>query len=349
MSRLFAISTKYLLLGPIPFLLFLVTADSAEINAHGTNQQTAVTLSVNDFPKTFKFNYAGDENWFVFYGVKNQIYDIQIPNRSVGKGINPLLELYNTQGELIRSHDTGYSGEGELLSRPTITENGYYFLRVRNLTKTFSPDARFAIQVFLPLAPNNLLVKGRIIDKCIQRGINEAIVESGSDATLSYKTGEYALSFPAGTYTLTVQSRGYAQQSQSVTLKNDDLEAYVVQNLNFELSPIAGCPAKQPLVDNTQIQQQASGIYNDKIGELRLKDVRFGDQPPISVTLQDQGNFIFKLIEINKLNEHPSINFPAFYDYDNSLVDVPSVFAFGMKFHITIKNIDTSANLFELR
>ena len=92
----------------------------------------ATLVTVNGDPKTYKFDYKGDEDWYKFYALKGNSYDLNIPDASVDQGINPAFELLNNQGEILLTFDLHFSGKGELYSWHDVPADGYYYLRVFN-------------------------------------------------------------------------------------------------------------------------------------------------------------------------------------------------------------------------
>jgi hypothetical protein len=177
---------------------------------------------------------------------------------------------------------------------------------------------------------------------------NVEVISSNNDSAFTAKTGEFSFVSPPGTYTLTTNLAGYNNQSQRVALEKVDVEDYVIKNIQFKLSPKSSCQNVAPIaVDLNQLKQSSVAEYDDKMGELMVKDVRIGGNQRIAAKLQVQANFRFKLVDVTfpKTKPHRS---PAFYDADTLLSDIPNVFAFGKVFRIKMKNIAGNNYLFQL-
>lgn len=346
------------LLNIIIALMYLPDISTAATTPHEPNNSLAdaTFVAVNATQKTYAFDYAGDEDWFEFYALKEYPYDIEIPDKSVGKGINPAIEIYNEQGVVeVGLFDFNFAGEGELLSWRNVPKDGLYYVRVTNQQKNFNVDNRYDLKVYLPLLPNNLSVKGKILNQCSQKAISRAAIQSSANVpVLSNKNGEFNLTFPNGTYTLTANVTGYEQQSQTVSLNEQDKEKYVDQSVTFALTPKGSCqPAQAPIPAIPDPQPtpivipkpEPVATFNEQTGELWIKDVRVADDR-ITAKLHLRGDKL-KLIETQPINAH-FYNAPAFYDFNTLLADVPSVSAYGKIWRIKMKNIAGNDYLFEL-
>lgn len=295
-------------------------------------------ILVNEPPQTHKFDYLGDEDWLVFYARKGTPYDIQIVSESVGQGVNPALELFNEAGEIeVGLFDFNFTGDGELLAWDA-PANGFYYIRVSNRETDFSADGHYAIKVFLPLAPQNGLVKGRVIDRCAQKGIAKALVMTHVDQTFSHSNGEYGIPLDPGTYAVSSYSQGYQEKTSSAVVAE-----VTVTPLEFELMPEVGC---SPNNDTThepgeleleRLKAQSVAVYDETSGLLTIKDVRVGNEI-LTASLQAQADFSFKLISTTSLN-NAVFNSPAFYDHDTLLADIPQVFAFDRLYSVRLKKI----------
>ena len=228
----------------------------AETTPHEPNNTPAdaVFLYVNSGAQTYKFDYSGDEDWFVFYAKKGVPYDIEIPTKSVGKGINPAIELYNNKGSVeVGLFDFNFSGEGELLSLHSLPKDGFYYLRITNLQKTFSIDGHYDLKVYQPFLFNNLVVKGRVIDQCTQQGLDNVAIDTAGDPGNVTRKGVFALNLQLGsTHSVTANLEGYTQQSKMVFSEKKDQNQELSTNtdLQFELTPTVGCQTPDPVPYN---------------------------------------------------------------------------------------------------
>jgi len=329
------------------FLLVLLGLTSSLVNAETSFESNntikeAKVIYVNEFAQSHKFEYAGDEDWLFFYAIKGNPYNIEIENDSVGRGANPVLAVYNEQGDIeIADFDFGFSGEGELLDfRPP--SDGFYFIRITNKNREFSVDSHYKIKVFLAFAPNDGQIRGFVFDQCTKLPIEKALVQVGINQLFTYTTGVFGLAPAPGDYTVAVGKAGYISESQSAQVAELDRI-----DLEFNLQPEVGCtPITPEPIDLEALKQQAVGEFDPDTGILSLKDVRVGADI-YSVTLQKDNDFNFQLTGSTLLAGGVH-NSPAFFDFETLLVDIPEVFAFDQIFKVQLKKI-TDDWLFSLK
>ncbi len=353
------------------FLLALPFMAFSDINYEPNNSlNSAKPITINDAAQAHKFDYAGDEDWFVFYAQENTPYDIEIESSSVGEGINPALTLYDEEGEIESPlFDFNFSGEGELLSWMA-PESGFYFIKVTNEEDQFDVDGHYNIKVFLPFAPQNGKIEGQVVDQCTQVGIAKAAVMTEVKQVFSHFRGvfigQYSLIVDPGTYTVNARAEGYQENSLTVEVKE-----LTVTPLNFQLIPNEGCSVpssiddeilgetpnedistsdieedRQDIISNENtpsaeelivLKEQSVGVFDEVSGLLTLKDVRIGNDV-ITATLQKQDDFSFKLVSTEDLTQGV-FNSPAFYNHDTLLADIPQVFAFNKLYAVKLKKI----------
>ncbi len=315
----------------MPISLSLASPPDIHFEPNNTPEE-AQPIMINDFAQQHYFDYQGDEDWFVFYALKGTPYDIQILDRSVGAGVNPALELYNANGELERPHDFGFSGEGELMSWHGPPKSDFYYLRVFNRANSFSADAGYQIKVFLPFAPQDGLVKGKVLDDCSQQGIYKANISvvNTTFPTLSHKDGSFGVALSPGQYDLITQKTDYISVTQTASVAEE-----TVSPRDFVLNPVTGCT--KPVDTPATNPDDAVGVYDSSSGLLTLRDVRVGDEI-ISAELQNVGDFQFQL-----LNTRPTTAgtwSPAYYDQQTLKVQIPKVFAFDTYYRLEMAGSD---------
>ncbi len=303
-----------------------------DVNFEPNNDaETAQPILINDRPQQHYFNYQGDEDWFVFYAQKGMPYDIQILNGSVGAGINPAFEIYNSKGELeIATFDFGFSGEGELFSWTTPPQSDFYYIRVFNQETSFSTDAGYQIKIFLPFAHQYGLVKGKVLDNCNQQGISKANISVNTNySILSHKDGSFGLELSPGEYELLVQGTNYTATTQTATVTE-----FTATPLDFILNPLSECsePVETPIAN----PDEAVAVYDTDTEMLTVRDVRVGDGI-MSAELKNIGNFQFQLI--STAETVPGTEAPAYYDSQTLKAQFPKVFAFDTYYRLELKNV----------
>ncbi len=314
---------------------FSVIAETVyEPNNTLDDAQSIFTTGLTQF---HAFDYAGDEDWLVFYAQKGTQYDIEIDN--AGQGINPAIELFNEKGEVeVGLFDFNFTGEGELLSWNS-SADGFYYIRVTNLETEFSPNSQYNIKVFLPIAPNNGGISGIVIDQCTQLGLGKIVLkaEGGQiDQVFSAKDGAFGFALNPGEYKVTTKSNGYQEQSKTITIPEEGANV----SLDFDILPEIGCattdPAPDPDPDKLEILKlQAVAVYDDSSRLLTIKDIRVGNDI-LAVTLEAQDDFSFILETVEYLTNSVSST-PAFYNLDSLSAEIPKVFAYEKLFSVQLR------------
>ncbi len=295
------------------------------------NAEEAKPIMANDWPQQHYFDYQGDEDWFVFYALKGTPYDIEILDGSVGAGINPAFEIYNSKGEREVTYDFGFSGEGELYAWGAPPQSDFYYIRVFNRATAFSTDAGYQIKVFLPFAPEDGLVKGKVLDNCNQQGIYKANISvvNTTYPTLSHKDGSFGVALSPGQYDLLTQSNNYTPSTQTATTAE-----FTVTPLDFILNPVTGCT--EPVETSPPNPDNAVAVYDENTEILTIRDVRVGEGI-ISAELKNIGDFQFQLMSTAETTAGTWA--PAYYDQNTFKAQLPKVFAFDTYYRLELKNV----------
>lgn len=322
------------------FLLFLpLIALAKEISYEPNNTlEDAVPIDVDWEIQEHKFDYAGDEDWLVFYAQKRTLYNIKID--SVAEEVNPALTLFDENDVIVGvKHDINFTGKFELLAWEAPTD-GFYYIRVSNEEPIFSANGHYTIEIFLPLEPIKGRVKGEVIDQCTQKKLGtvkisakDELVNTVNRFKLSHKNGGYSIPLLPGDYTITANFPGYQNTVLPITI-----EEAKSTPLQIELQPEGGCSIIiDPRPDLEILRQQAVGIFDEQSGLLTLKEVQVGNQI-YTASLQKQADFSFKLTSVTLTNFTVLLN-PAFYNPESSLLDIPKVFAFDQLYEVQLKQI----------
>ncbi len=307
-----------------------MAAKSLEIEPNSTLKDAQIIL-VDSAGINAKFDYLGDEDWFVFYGFEGRIYNIVIPDKSIAKAANPAITIFNAQGEeTLAKFDFNFAGAGETIEfRPT--RSGLYYLKITNEVRKFNSASTYTLTVFEPFASLNY-VNGLVLDQCTGKGVNSALVLSSSgEQVLTTKKGEFGVTVLPGSYTFTASQDGYVEQKltfSELRLIDEPIEI----PLEFKLMPRAGC-GSQP-APKAPTPEQVVSEFDATTGILLVKDIRIGDQG-LEAVLQIQADGNFKLLKVTPLAQK-LYSAPAYFDFTSSLANVPYVFFNGQVYSIQL-------------
>lgn len=330
-------------------MLTLLTAshvvNAAESYEPNNTLQDAHPILVNDREKVYSFEYGGDEDWFVFNAKKGTPYDIEFLKDSVGQNVDLAVQIFNVDGEEETGlFDFGFAGERELVSLPSLPNDGLYYIKVINKESQFGIDNHYALKVFIPFGPDNLLLKGAVTDSCTNNGIRNASVSvsliennvaSIYDEKPTFANGAYSFPLRPGSYSVTVNADGYKSQKQDFSRENIPIDEVVRTDLAFSMQPTNGCGSIPIQVANPA---DAVAIYNDQTGQLTINDVRIGGGQILAAELQGVGPGQFKLTRTTDLAKPVSL-IPAFFNFDTNLADIGRVYAFQQLYAVQLQNI----------
>ncbi|MDO9141884.1 MAG: hypothetical protein Q7U38_16310 [Methylobacter sp.] len=305
----------------------------------------ATPILVNDQPVFQILTSPTDKDWFEVYTEAGERYTVDIPAGSVGKSINPVLELYDEANNLIgNTVNSGGLGQGEQLQF-TASNTGLFWIRVTHQAslaratndeefKGEAIDYSYQIRVFLTDAPLQPLTKGRALDNCNQ-GVNRADVSALLNgaltrSTLTNKFGEFGLLLNPGDYDLNILAANYQQANQAVSVGQ---ESIALPEIKLTPTTNNACTS-----DNIARAQQAPVVYDDQTGQLIVKDIILDGSQVYYVELQNIGDFRFQLTRMLTLPGVIHSNPPA-YSSSTSLADLPKVFALDQDWKVQMKHI----------
>lgn len=300
----------------------------------------AVPILVNDVVQQQLLDSATDEDWFEFYVKKGVSYTIEIPGNSVGKSINPVLEVYDAAGNLFSgSINSGVFGQGE--STQGIPGNtGLFRIRVRNaapIARSASQDNGYQLRVYLTDSPQQGLVRGKVTNTCSHTGISQVEVaawlgDAVADAALTHKTGEFGLLLNPNDYNLKSSVTQFNDHSRLIRVTQEPDE-----EVQFDMTPLVSCDKYiPPSVDPVTLAQQAVAIFNEASGVLIVRDVVAGGLPYYAELLRvNDKSFSFLRAFAIPGTFHAQ---PATYDFNTLLADFPSYFASNKSYKLQLRN-----------
>ena len=303
--------------------------------------EQAIPILVSDEPQYHLLDNTGGEDWFEFYTVQGTNYSIEIPSDTTGSSINPVLTLFDEQGNQIEIVDNNPTGQGEILNW-TATATGLFRVRVSNQAakarnaQINALDYAYQIKVFLTDAPQQGLIKGFVLENCQQTGLAKAAVSawtgtSLSDSTFTHKTGEFGIPLNPGNYDVISQANNYQDGS-----KNTNVEQVKTSQIQIDQQPLTDCSQTTVTVDPVIQQQQAVSSYNNQTGLLVIKDVWAGGNAYYA-ELQNIGNFNFVLADAIQLPGTAHTQ-PADYSFGTQLLTLPTVSAQGKTYKVQMKS-----------
>ncbi len=303
----------------------------------------ATPILINDEPLFQLLSNVNDEDWFEVYAKTGQRYTATIPAASIGKLVNPVLELYDAAGNLLLTQ----LGQDRQITW-TATTSGLFRIRVTNQQpllrsapakkspavelKGEAVDYSYQIRVFLTDAPQQVLTKGRVLDNCGQ-SINEATVSALLsnvliDSTLTNKIGEFGLLLSPGNYDLKILAANFQEASRPVVVTQ-----VAAPLADIKLSPTAtNTCASNPV---TQAQQMTA-FYDDQLGLLIIKNVVVDNKAVYYVELKNIGDFHFQLTQLLAIPGVIHAN-PPTYNSSTLRADLPKVFALNNTWKVQLR------------
>ena len=303
--------------------------------------EQAIPILVSDEPQYHLLDNSGNEDWFEFYTIEGTNYTIEIPSDTTGSSINPVITLFDEQGNQLQTVDNNSTGQGEVLNW-TATATGLFRIRISNQlakarkAQTNALDYAYQIKVFLTDAPQQGLIKGFVKENCQGIGLAKAAVSawagtSLSDSTFTHKTGEFGIPLNPGNYDIISQANNYQDGS-----KNTNVEQVKTSQIQIDQLPMTDCSQTPVTVDPIIQQQQAVSSYDEKSGLLIIKDVWAGGNA-YYVELQDIGNYNFVLADAMPLAGTIHTQ-PADYSFGTQLLNLPTVSALGNTYKVQMKS-----------
>lgn len=120
-----------LLLNPVITLAF---PDLSEPN---DTREQATLVQIDDQTRVqYTLHSLTDEDWFKFYAWQGQQVGVKVD--PVGNDIDVAFELYDAEGKALlpKPQDTGLSGEKEILSRQSISTEGFFYIKITDVAKS---------------------------------------------------------------------------------------------------------------------------------------------------------------------------------------------------------------------
>ncbi|MEA3361280.1 MAG: hypothetical protein U9R17_18000, partial [Thermodesulfobacteriota bacterium] len=174
----------------------------------------ANVINLNGDPQNHNFHDTNDKDWVKFYGIAEEIYEIETSNP--GANCDVVIELYDTDGTTLLKGpwNWGIEGEDELMNW-RCTQDGIYYAMTRQYDPgVFGDNTEYDLKVFRPTAPFPGFITGAITNAYSGGSIGGTIIRTDNNASaLSLDDGAYLMVHPAGTFSLTARKPGYTSAS----------------------------------------------------------------------------------------------------------------------------------------
>jgi len=174
----------------------------------------ANVIDLNGDPQAHNFHDAGDKDWVKFYGIAEEIYEIEVTNP--GEHCDAVIELYDTDGTTLLKGPWDYYREGEdEFMDWRCTRDGIYYAMIKQYDPgVFGDDTGYDLKIFRPIAPFIGFIEGTITNASSGDSITGAVITTNDNASaLSFDDGAYLIIHPAGSFTVTADAPGYIPSS----------------------------------------------------------------------------------------------------------------------------------------
>ena len=194
-------------------------------------------------PQHRSLHSSNDADWVKFYGIKGEIYTIRTANP--GTNANHVPELYNSKGEIEKSHPAILCESGKN-DNPHISctmiwhcpENGIYYICVRPDSGASAQSAEYYLEIFTEKAVFPGWLKGIVTDAITGLPVsNVRIFTSIGSSSLSRPSGHYRIvQEPYENMKVTVEADGYISR----IFENITVSEGGTRILDIFLQPVLG-------------------------------------------------------------------------------------------------------------
>jgi len=164
----------------------------------------------SQYPQHHNFHDTEDIDFFIFYGIKYEIYTFETFN--LGEQCDTVITLYDSNQKIILFKNDFIAGRDEQVDWEC-TLDGIYYIKVNNFNPMFSglnTDYRF--RIYKPYAEMGVTIKGQIFDaNSSEVPISDAIIKTDAgQSAISSIDGSYIIyDHPIVFSELTVTVEGY--------------------------------------------------------------------------------------------------------------------------------------------
>lgn len=208
-----------------------------------------------------------DLDWMVFSAEAGTSYNIEVPpmgnlscatDKDAGVmdvDLDIRIELYNSQGQQLRTTDDCGPGKGERITNWEAPSNDFYYVLVAQCNAAFTScdtllqNAIYSLDVNIPNAPQVGSLRGTVLSSCDSTPIDGAQVTAELNSSLidskpTFSDGSYSMPLQptSGTdYVITATASGFQTSNSSASILENQTTVR-----DFSLSPTGGCPPALP-------------------------------------------------------------------------------------------------------
>ncbi len=180
------------------------------------------------------FHEQGDQDWVKIYLLSGRIIRYKITVDQAKENCDAVIELFNNNGALLDSANSGLAGEKEFLEfEPTY--DGWHFVRITNHDGEYGADTNYRLMLTEPSGTIRGFIKGRIDPvPPVTR-----LTTNGKGIAMSYPNGYYYMPHEPGDFILYADIQSYAPFSTPVTVPENGFASVLIQ-LQHTITAIAG-------------------------------------------------------------------------------------------------------------
>jgi hypothetical protein len=233
-------------------------------------EQATMVLVGDKISEQHTLHSTEDQDWFKFYARAKEHIRYNIKVSPVGTDIRVKIELYDSQGELLKTVNDGYEGENESISQWRALSDGFYYLKISDSAEPLEHcrlNIQYQLQISAGIAPIPGAVKGIVRDAISANPLNAVIIYTNCheyDTTISFEDGDYFLIHycAAGLYQITAESIGYQTLSCHIPIPEIATQIRDIALLPNNTNPLALSPA-QILFRNGDNLQPSKKLYHN--------------------------------------------------------------------------------------
>jgi len=264
----------WLALGPIIALLVMTHqwafAFSDSYEPDDEMEQATLVIVGDKISAQHTLHSVEDEDWFKFYARAKEHVRYNIIASPVGTDIRVKMELYDSQGQLLKTVNDGYEGENESISQWRALSDGFYYLKISDSAEPTDHcrlNIQYQLQISAGIAPIPATVKGFVKDANSKNPLNGAIIYTNCNeynTTISFEEGDYLFIHycPAGLYEISAEFVGYQTLTCHIPVPEIATQLRDIALLPNNKNPPALSPA-QILFRNGDTLQPSKAVYRN--------------------------------------------------------------------------------------
>jgi len=201
-----------------------ITPDQYENNNGDNSIECANRLHIaitKNIPHLHNFHTRTDEDWFVFYGIKNIIYKIAVIVETLESSCNAVIEIYDIEHSQLVYWDRAIEGKDEIFFWTECIKDDLYFIRLTHSEDSpFGSNTAYDIRLYLDVAPFNGDIKGKVLDIYSLKSITYGKIKTNEGFTAvsmpEIDEDYFIYEHRTGCFQLFAEAQGYISWSEPV-------------------------------------------------------------------------------------------------------------------------------------